>query len=258
MQHLVRGIIAALFVLAGLSMLTRSEAAGLNIHGVDPQLRASIGQLSTNRPVILARAAPALYNSGGTIIALSYTAGAYEFNTGDMLRVSLWGSVINNTAGAVTFNCDAVGTNSLGGTNFQVGAGPGSSIAPAAGNPNKSQFWRCDMLFAIAPPGATQVSQNYQPQIGASAVTKGNTYSSGLQPLNNFAFYGGVMQYATDSSLSGAVVLGGPFLAAGSGGLAMQNVVICDNSVPTRLDIRFSSASANVPIKVYGGYIEGL
>jgi hypothetical protein len=260
MQHLVRGIIAALFVLAGLSMLTRSEAAGLNIHGVNPQLRASIGSLSGNRPVILARAAPALYNSGGTITALSYTAAGYELGTGDLLRISLWGLVINNTAGNLTLNCSAAGTNALGGAGFNMGGGTGLTITPAGGNPNLYQFWRCDFLYAIAPPGATQIAQNYQPQIGALPVTNGNTYSSGLQPLNNFGFYGGGWLFGTDSVLSGAVVSGGRMLTGvgGSGALSMKTPVICDNSVPTRIDINVTSASATFPITVLGGYIEGM
>jgi hypothetical protein len=259
-MHTIRFGLRAALLVAGLAVLTLTEAAGLNIHGLDPQLRASVGRIADGRSVILARTAPGLYTPSGTPVSvLSYTFAPYELNVGDMVRISLWGSVINNNAGAQTFSCTATGTNALGGTGVQLGGGNPVTVAAAGGNPNKYQLWRCDMLYAVAPPGATQAGYNFVPVTGAKAVTKGNTFSSGLQPLNNFGFYGGGTVLTTDQSLSGAVVLGGPFLTGilGSGGLGMRNPVIMDNSVSTRIDVNILSLG-NAPITVYAGYIEGM
>ena len=101
----VRGVLMGALLGIGFVMLTASEAAGLNIHKLNPQLKQAIAQIGENRPVVVTKTAPVLINTGSNpYIALTYTFAPYELSLGDQIRITLWGQAINNNAGAVALS----------------------------------------------------------------------------------------------------------------------------------------------------------
>lgn len=239
-------------------MLTASEAAGLNIHKLNPQLKQAIAQIAENRPVVVYKTAPVLLNSGSNpYVALTYTFQPYELSFGDQVRMTLWGQAINNNAGAVALASSTTVTNNLSGT-VQIGA-VSSSIAAAAGNPNAYVQFRIDCLFSVGVPGAVQPAQNYIPAINATqAATNTSVYATEDQPLNIFALFGGCYGFVTTAAGSGAVVVGGP-LSATTQSLGMRSQIAMDNSVGTNISLNVSAGNlATFPVTIMAGSIEVL
>jgi hypothetical protein len=241
-------------------MLLPQERAALNIKGVSPQLKGIIATLADNRVAVLARAPNAIYNdAGNTDTVMTYTFPAQSLSPGDMMRGTIDGLVINNTGAAIQllFSVQAV---QAGATNQLGNSGP-LTVPIAGGNPNKYAAFHLSFLFAAGLPN---VQGNYVPSIGSfdgSAVT--SVRSTGRWPNNGFCFVGGVQGWMTDTSLSGAVVVGGPFTtgAQGSGSLAMQRAVILDVSKPTQINVVVNTTGASfavVPLTINAGALEGL
>jgi hypothetical protein len=246
-------------LVAGLVMLTKTEAQGLAIHGLSPQLRATLGSMTGNRPVILARANYAVYSNvpGGTIAVMTYSFPPMTLVPGNQIRVSVGGSAQNNT-----------------GANLQIGAyvqaSQGSNLSgPIFGNtaiaPNTGvqRFaWRSEIFMSVGVPGANNAQ--YVPSINTNAVTKGNTYSSGLQPIQSIYLmgYGGTL--ITDNSTSGGTSSGGVLRNSaapqGSRYSAKDNPSIFDANYPIVLQVVISDLSpiANAEIEVMAGVMEGL
>ena len=259
-----RGLCAAALFF-GLSMLTSIEAAGLNVHGENPQLMQVIAQLASNRPVVVARTAPFLIDSGNSeTLVLTYTFQPYELSIGDQIRVTFWGQAINNNAGNSTISAVGFATNGNPSTLVQIANVPPIQVASAGGgNVNAYVIFRMDFLFSIGIPGATLPGQNYVPSINAtSGKTNTSVYATNNQPANTFSIFGGATGFVTDASNAGAVVTGGRFItgASGSGGGGMRRQITFDNSLPTEIDFYVNSGSnfALFPVSILAGSIEVL
>lgn len=237
-------------------MLTQTEAAALKIRGLDPQLKQAIARLADNRPVILARAPWANYNSvvGGVATVMSYTFAGFDLVPGDMIRVQLVGTGINSSGAnaIVAFQAQAV----QGAAVVQLGGG-------VAGVPTNAALygWKADLLFSVNLPG---VQGNYVPNINARAVTTGGTYSSGNQTLTGIGFTGGGVVLVTDVTGTGPQLAGGKLLnsAGGVTGSGMSSRITpftLDPSQPIEIDILVSDVStAAKSITVNAGVMEGL
>lgn len=244
----------------GLCMLTLGEAAGLNVHGLNPQLRQVIGNLADARPVILARCPYTVLNTNpiGTqfVTVLSFTFPPYSLAAGDMIRVVVSGVAINNNAGAVALGVTAQAAN--GGGSFVSLGGGTANIPPAAGNPNKFVEWRATFDYSVGVAGFAP-GANYIPQINSSAVTVGSTYSSGNQPTDAIQFYGAGWLFMTDAAASGAVYSGGTLITAATQALGLQRPFTYQNSLPIEIDIQVNVPSyVLAPVTINAGVMEGL
>lgn len=253
---------AALFF--GLSMLTQIEAAGLNVHGENPQLMQVIAQLADNRPVVVAKTAPVLIDSGTSqALVLTYTFQPYELGIGDQIRVTFWGQAINNRPGVSTISAVGFATNGSPSSLVQIANVPPVQVAAAGGDVNAYVIFRMDFLFSIGIPGATLPGQNYVPSINATTgKTSADVYATNNQPANTFSIFGGATGFVTDASNAGAVVTGGRFItgASGSGGGGMRRQITFDNSLPTEIDFYVNSGGnfALFPVSILAGSIEVL
>jgi hypothetical protein len=235
-------------------MMTLGEAAGLNIHGLNPQLRQVIGRLSDNRPVILARAPWATYTNivGGQTIIMSFVFPSFSLAPGDMIGVKLFGTGLNNTGAASSVGVTAQAVQ--GSTTAQLGGGIANVPTNAA-----QYGWTAELLFSINIPGA---KGNYVPNISASAVTTGGTYSTGNQSLTGIGFTGGGSVFVSDTSATGPVFAGGKIVpTAGVNGAAIGSRITpipLDPSLPIELDILLVDVSGARSISVNAGVMEGL
>ena len=116
--------------------------------------------------------------------------------------------------------------------------------------------------MSVGVPGAS--SAPYVPSLGTTAVTDGNTYSSGLQPISSFYLmgYGGTI--ITDNSTSGGTSSGGVLRNSaapqGSRYASKDNPQIFDANYPLILQVILSdlSPAANARIEVMAGVMEAL
>lgn len=240
-------------------MLMPAEAAGLNIHGINPQLRSVIAQLESNRVVTLARAPNAIYNDAGlTDTVMTFTFPARSLNPGDMIRGTIDGIVINNNAGTQSLLVQVLGVQQ--GASNSLGTSQSMNITAAAGNPNNYQAFHVSFLFSVGLPN---IQGNYVPSIGVKdgAQTTANR-STGLWPNTAFCFVGGVQGWITSFASSGAILSGGPWLTgSGSGGSAvMQRPLVFDFAKPVQISVIITSSAAfnTMPVTINAGVIEGL
>lgn len=204
MRTILRGL-AALLVAA--VMLTRTEAAGLNIHGVDPQLRANIGKLAANRAVILSRCTFADYllangdfAGNGTAI-MSFTFPGDSIQPGQQFRIVVGGNYRNNT-GAVKQVGVLLRLTGLNGVTQRMGytaTVPSNAAGLAAA-------WRSEILLAASIAGATG---QYVPTIQQSAKTQGDTYTTKLAPNLALAFTEISSTFVTDTNYASGQDVGG-------------------------------------------------
>lgn len=235
-------------------MLTATEAAGLAIKGVSPQLKQAVAKLSDNRRVILARTPFATFATPNTPqLVMSFVFRGQSLEPGDMVAVDVWGSGNNNSAGtqAMVVQADAI----QGATTFNLAAAICGGLA--AVGPNTLFGWHASFMFSVGVPNAQGV---YVPNTSASAVTRGSTYSSGLQPSSSINFTGNGQLLATDTTLAGAVVYGGR-IQAGAGLSSLTGRVqpyVFDSSQPIEIDVSISITGSPTTLSVNAGVMEGL
>jgi len=260
MQHLVRGIIAALFVLAGLSMLTRSEAAGLNIHGVDPQLKAALGMLADNRPVIIGRCTFADYVlangdflSPGTAI-MTFVFPGSTIRPGMQIRAVVGGNFRNNTGGVKQVGVLAriTGANGFFQTLGFVATIPSNAAGLAAA-------WRSEITIAASIAGA---KGQYVPTLQQSANTNGKTFTTQLSPNQAIAFTEVSSTMVTDTIYAVGQDVGGVLNVATPNGSGVSSNIfqqVYDATQNIQVEIVFpNGGQAPTEITVAAGYMEAL
>jgi hypothetical protein len=240
-------------------LLIPTESAGLNIRGLDPQVKAAIAKLADNRACILARATYAIYSNvaGGTVPVMSFTFPPNSLAPGDQIRVSIGGSALNNTG--ANLSVGAYVQASLGASL----AGPIFGNTAIAPNTGAQRFaWRSEVLISVGVPGAS--ASQYVPSTDAKAVSSSSTYSTGLQPLQSIYLMGFGGTLVTDSSTSGGVSSGGVLRNSaapqGSRYSAKDNPQIFDTNYPLVLQVFIADVSppTNAEIAVMAGVMEAL
>jgi hypothetical protein len=258
MHTFIRGLRAVLLVAAAFGMLTRTEAQGLAIHRVNPQLRAVIGMIADSRPVIVGRCTYADYvlangdfGPSGTPVA-SFTFPGSTITPGFQLHAVIGGLYRNGTGAAkqVGARLRLTGANGVTQTlGFTAGvASLGGGLASA---------WRSDIILAASIPGA--VGQ-YVPTIQQNATTKGKTYTSGLSPNNAIAFTEVSETIVTDTNYasgqdSGGIILNATPFGSGASSNLFQQVYDATQNITVEL-ILPQSGLAPTEMTVAMGYME--
>lgn len=236
-------------------MILPSEAAGLSIKDLSPQLKACIAMLADNRAVTVARATYASYPASTSApVIMSFTFPGYSVRLGRQIRISVFGTGINNSGGVVQVGPVARFTG-LNGVVIELG-GP-ATVPAGAGD----FAWHSEILVAASVPGA---SGAYAPAINRAATTDGNSYVTGLSSGNAISFTGGSTAIVSNTLLTSGPNFGGfvhiasPTTGSTVYGTKFQQVF--DTTQSIRVDVRLPTvpAGANSYIAVASGMMEVL
>jgi hypothetical protein len=245
-------------LVAGLVMLTNTEAQGLAIHGLSPQLRATLGSIAGNRPVILARCTYADYllangdfSAQGTPV-MSFTFPGKTIMPGMQIRAVLGGLYINTTGVAKTIG---VFMRITGANGVTQRLGFTANVASLAG----IRAWRAEIILAASIAGA---KGQYVPTIQNGANTQGNTYTTQLAPNLAVAFTEFSSVFVTDTNYAFGQDVGGVILNATPLGSGLSSNLF-QQTYDAQQNIKFEvilpqSGLAPTEMTVSSGYMEAL
>jgi hypothetical protein len=259
-MHTIRFGLRAAFLVAGLAVLTRSEAQGLAIRGIDPQLKSALGNLAEARPVIVGRCTYADYllangdfAATGTSV-MSFTFPGNTIRPGMQIRAVLGGNYRNNTGVTKRVGAFArlTGVNGVTQTlGFQATVASNAAGLAAA--------WRSEIVIAASIAG---VQGQYIPTIQQGAITKNKTYTTNLSPNSAIAFTEFSSTSVTDTNYASGQDVGGVILNAtpnGSGisGNIFQQVYDATQSITVDIILPLGGI-APTEMTISSGYMEAL
>lgn len=234
-----------------LTMLTRSEAAGLADQRLGPKERAIIGSVAANRVAILQKLNYAVYTSttGGSIIIATFTMPGNTLAPGDQFHVIVSGSTDtnNNVVGAFV--------RIVQGSTFQDIGTPTTAGSPGV----VPVAWRSDIQFAANIPGA---QGQYSPPIASSALQVTTPNLSRNLPNSAIGFAGSGMTLMTDTALTAGSFAGGHIVPAATPGpsamVATRQPFVFENSQPMQFNIVLYGPAVGATVTVQAGYLQGM